>query len=250
MKRIEFIAPVESMRGNLGSKQNLVYAPNNNRAFDSIEGQKNPALNYESRFIGAKGKRNYFCVKTKSSVNLTQNSKTAMADFGGIGAVYAAIVRDKSSMTYIKINGIYQKGVDEGHIHMSFRKYLSRYIGYMLKNKLDHYTFTDGVISASIDNPWVKKGVINIPVPSSIVIKFWNQLASNPMVFYVNGQKGLAHVGDKWGDVINGGYNVLNLSLESPDSNYVMYNGKYVKDDEGDDVDAQFAIITNGIYHT
>lgn len=261
MRKIEFIAPVESMRGNLGSKQNLVYAPNNNRAFDSIEGQVNPALNYESRLIGAKGKRNYFCVKTKSSVHLTQNSKAAMADFGGLGAVYAAIVRDKSSEIYIKINSIYQKGVEEGQIIVSFRKYVSRYIAYMLKDKLGEYTFTDGVNSISIGNPWVIDLSMENPAPkisvhSDILLKFWMELALErsgddyylPIVFYLDILTGVAFDGDTFGDMINMNNNILNLTIDN--DGYVRSGNSYVIDDSGNYVGSSSDVYPNGKYTT
>lgn len=261
MRRIEFIAPVESMRGNLGTRQNLVYAPNNNRAFDSIEGQVNPALNYESRLIGAKGKRNYFCVKTKSSVHLTQKSKAAMADFGGVGAVYAAIVRDKASLTYIKINGIYQKGVDEGHIHMSFRKYLSRYIGYMLKNKLLDYTFTDGIISVGIGNPWVSDnrnpGAAKVDVGDEILVKFWLNLAVrytstgtqlNPIIFKIDNNVGLSFNGMDFESVTDDFYNILDLTTDG--DGYVKYGDLFVLDVNGNYMAEGWPVTPNGQYHT
>lgn len=39
MKRIEFIAPVEAMRGNLSGKQDLLYVENDNKAYEGPVGQ-------------------------------------------------------------------------------------------------------------------------------------------------------------------------------------------------------------------
>ena len=53
MKRIEFIAPVESMRGNLSGNQSLEYALNNNPAYDAPDGVQY-ARNYQPRLAPIK----------------------------------------------------------------------------------------------------------------------------------------------------------------------------------------------------
>lgn len=213
MKRIEFIAPVESMRGNLGSKQALVYAPNNNRAFDSIEGQLNPALNYEPRLIGAKGKRNYFCVKTKSSNHLTTLAKTTMANLGGVGAVYGAIVRDKSQMLFINAQACYHDAQIEGY-EGSFRKYMYGFIKPALDNKVviivestNHYV--------EITNPWTDRGVWELPISVNVVAKFWLQLADLACVAYVDGLNGqiIFHDGDSFDNMPGCSYNIMNIEI-------------------------------------
>lgn len=211
MKRIEFIAPVESMRGNLGEKQNLFYNPNNNRAYDSIMGEVNPALNYEPRLIASKGHRNYFSVKTKSSVHLTQKSKTAMSLLGGVGAIYAALVKDKTAAVYINTYACYQDAVDGGYTG-TLRKWLHGHISYALKNKLATIDITTHEHSASIDNPWVKRSAGNITISVEILVKFWEQFADNAIVFTIDGSKGIAHSGDSFNAVIGSHYNNLNLS--------------------------------------
>ena len=89
MKRIEFIAPVEAMRGNLSGKQELEYPLNENPAFYAPTG-KHYATNYQPRFIGAKRASDnlkYFAIRTKSAVNMTTNSILAMAALGAAGAI-------------------------------------------------------------------------------------------------------------------------------------------------------------------
>lgn len=221
MKRIEFIAPVESMRGNLGSKQALVYAPNNNRAFDSIEGQLNPALNYEPRLIGAKGKRNYFCVKTKSSNHLTTLSKTTMANLGGVGAVYGAVVRDKSQMVYINAQACYHDAQADGY-EGTFRKYMYGFIKPALDNKeviiiesTNHYV--------EITNPWTDTGEYNIPIQINVVAKFWMQLADDACIAYVSGLDGqiIFHEGEAFGDILGSSYNVMHIEMIEYEEEYI-----------------------------
>lgn len=212
MKRIEFIAPVESMRGNLGEKQTLVYAPNNNRAYDSVMDKVNPALNYEPRLIASKGRRNYFSVKTKSSVHLTQKAKTAMSLLGGVGAIYAALVSDKTAAVYVNTYACYQDAVEGGYTG-TLRKWLYGRISYALKNKLEVIEITTRQHSASISNPWVAR-YSNVRIDNAILVKFWNIFATNPIEFTVSGQKGVAHMGDSFDTVVNGGdYNVLGMTV-------------------------------------
>lgn len=236
MKRIEFIAPVESMRGNLGEKQSLVYAPNNNRAYDSIMDKLNPALNYEPRLIASKGRRNYFSVKTKSSVHLTQKSKTAMSLLGGIGAIYAALVSDKTADVYVNTNACYQDAVDGGYTG-TLRKWLHGRISYALKNKLAAIEITTRQHSASIDNPWIYGEDSNIHVAIDILIKFWDIFASNPITFSVDGEKGIAHANYSFRSISEmGSYNVLNITwgqvnidgVDYEDAAYIMLDEENV----------------------
>lgn len=188
MKRIEFIAPVKSMRGNFGSKQALVYAPNNNRAYDSYDDQLNPALNYEPRLIGAKSKRNYFCVKTKSSVRLTSSAKTTMSLLGALGAMYGGLVRDKMSNVYINAKGVYDDFVAAGYSG-TFRKFLSEPIMDALRNKDMLIVLDSANHHVEITNPWVAvlttDPAWNVAVPYDIYAKFFNMLG-NGGVFYID----------------------------------------------------------------
>lgn len=82
MKRIEFIAPVEAMRGNLSGKQTLLYPTNDNKAFDAPQGVRSYAKNYRPSFIGAKRASDglkYFGVRTKSAVKNTIDALKNMA---------------------------------------------------------------------------------------------------------------------------------------------------------------------------
>lgn len=253
MKRIEFIAPVESMRGNLGSKQALVYAPNNNRAFDSIEGQLNPALNYEPRLIGAKGKRNYFCVKTKSSNHLTTLAKTTMANLGGVGAVYGAIVRDKSQMVYINAQACYHDVQVEGY-EGTFRKYMYGFIKTALDNKSATIDITTTNHEVHINNPWIIGGsAFVLDISQDIIIKFWNQFANNGVTYTIDGVvRGVGWSNLTFGSFSNSlykKYNFLNLELYFPGRppRFVRYGKLYLLNKDGQYVN-EGAFPYNGNY--
>ena len=90
-KRIEFIAPVDSMRGNLSGSQDLVYAANDNKAYESPANQVNYAKNYRPSYVGAKRASDglkFFGVKTKTATHTTQAAMTAMALMGATGVLF------------------------------------------------------------------------------------------------------------------------------------------------------------------
>ena len=200
MKRIEFIAPVEAMRGNLSGAQSLEYAENNNPAYDAPVGKMNYARNYMSRFIGAKRASDglkYFAVRTKSAVNLTAKAKHAMALLGGTGAIVGAILHDKSSAVY---TGIYDQWVALNALgnKKSLRKYMSDVIREMLASKAVSTTFAGPKTPVEVKNPWTCTDIPTVgAMPSKDIIrKFLTELGPNGVFEYeasIEGD-GIAHL--------------------------------------------------------
>lgn len=183
MKRIEFIAPVEAMRGNLSGNQDLVYAENDNKAFDGPLNSVNYARNYSPRFIGAKrasDNRKYFTVRTKSANHLTPKSKLAMAVLGGAGALYAALVADKSAAIYQQAQAYWLKAQEFGE-KRSFRKCMMDYLMDMVRTKKSERTLIVSGVSVTFHNPWNLGGAdANLNLSPIIVVKFWSQLNGGP----------------------------------------------------------------------
>lgn len=179
MKRIEFIAPVEAMRGNLSGAQKLQYPTDNQGAYDGPAGAVNYARNYSPRFIGAKiaksGKK-YFAVKTKTANHLTAKSKQAMALLAGTGTIVGAILRNKTSETYTKLYSAWVKSIELGGTS-TFRQFLSGSVRSMLINKSASYHVQVGEFGQDIYNPWVTTQVTDYNIPMKIILKFWSELA-------------------------------------------------------------------------
>ena len=179
MKRIEFIAPVEAMRGNLSGAQKLQYPTDNQGAYEGPAGAVNYARNYSPRFIGAKiaksGKK-YFSVRTKTANHLTAKSKQAMALLGGTGAIVGAILRNKISETYKNIYNAWVKSQELGGTS-TFRQFLSGLVRSMLIKKSASYHVQVGEFGQDIYNPWVSNVVTDYNVPMTIILKFWSELA-------------------------------------------------------------------------
>lgn len=214
MKRIEFVAPVESMRGNLSGNQILEYAENNNPAFDAPAGVQY-ARNYQPRFIGAKrsatGKK-YFQIKTKSATKINAGSKLKMALLGGTGAVRAAILSDATKRAVVE--AVYAAAKEQGRTSAkTLQKYVYDvvYEGLQSKSVMIQF-FATGVPTLTIQNPWVytnQQGGVSITIKEYILVKFWPQLATDPIVFTVDGLKGVAHGAETFKGIETRGYNVL-----------------------------------------
>lgn len=225
MKRIEFIAPVEAMRGNLsGTQKGLEYPTNNNAAYESPVGSRNYARNYQPIFVGVKRASDglkYFVVKTKTAIGMTAASKKQMAVLGGAGAIMAALLRDKSSQAYQKVLECFERYQSRGGEIKTFRKYVTNQLVSNLKGK-QPAAFIGADLAGTmvyINNPWHSTGYgpsgIDVVIEQGSLAKFWDQLADNPIIFTVDGGMGVAHRGDNFGAIISGKYNVLGLSSAS-----------------------------------
>lgn len=218
MKRIEFIAPVAAMRGNLSGAQTLVYAKKDNPAWDAPEG-KSYARNYKPRFIGAKRVATgatIFQTKVRSAINNSIKAKIAQAVLGSIPMLLSGVERNLS------LNGnlfaCYQASREkvEGY---SLRKYFIEKVRSQVERGAATISIVErtssGVVTCSFANPYIKPGTSTAPdilFDSAIVDKFFDQL-SNGFRFKIEGVgKGLAFSGWEFGTIKdNPKYNVLGV---------------------------------------
>lgn len=159
-KRIEFIAPVEAMRGNLSGRQDLLYAENDNKAYYGPVGSVNYARNYTTRFIGAKRAsdgRKYFSVKTKTANHLTPAAKYAMALLGGTGAIVASIMRNKTMTPYVEA---YAQWIELQNLGSTstFRETLTAWVRQGLATKSATIAFAGPRSVYRFINPWISMG--------------------------------------------------------------------------------------------
>ena len=244
MKRIEFVAPVEAMRGNLSGNQNLVYPMSNNAAFDAPSGRRSYARNYGTRYIGAKRASSglkYFGVKTKSAVYLSTKTRKVMALLGGTGAVRAKLMKETAfyentlvkAFEYARTSGAIESSV-------TIDKWLFDLIYEVLKAKSPVFIFKTALSASSMrKNPWVQSSAAGaiVNIGAAILVKFWNQLAKDPITFTIDGMKGVAHENDDFSGVMGGTYNVLGLTLGEVGANsYVKLGEQWVaKIDESEE---------------
>lgn len=237
MRRIEFIAPVEAMRGNLSGKQNLVYNDHDNKAFDAPLGRQY-AKNYQPRFIGARRAsdgRKYFAVKTKTATLISADTKMNMALMGVIGNIYANVISDPSSTAYLVLQAGYER-FKIADSTLTFRAFLDEILRPMLQlgrreagitivYNSDTYhianPFNVNVPSSPSSGEWLK-----LPITESILVKFWLELGyddvghKTPITFTVGrGLKGIAIADWDFDAIINqtglNDFNVLDLTSEN-----------------------------------
>lgn len=230
-KRIEFLAPVEAMRGNLSGNQDLVYAQNDNRAFESPVNQVNYAKNYQTRYIGAKRASDglkYFGVKTRSGFNNSENAQMAMAVLGAAGAVYVAI-RAAGGEKWEQIKYNYAQYFSRQY--KSLRQYCMSVIMRDLRAKARAITF-GGPTVADYANPWTTPAQTELNIGNVVLAKFWLQLSMDGIQFTISGAKGIAAAGDTFARLIGSPIDVLNLGTETIGTkNYVKYAGGFVMSD-------------------
>lgn len=220
MKRIEFISPVEAVRGNMSGNQKLLYAVNNNPAWDAPKGVRNYARNYSPRFIGAKiaaTGHKYFSVRTKSAIYLSAKSLKAMALTGGAGAIFASMLRRKDLAPYSGMMQLYTYNVEQRGYKGTFRKFVMDFLRSGLEAKVENFTANVASISVSFKNPWFDGSMTDgATVKQEVLVKFFMQLAPNAVEFVVTGAgKGYAHQGDTWNKVAASNYNILGISSTS-----------------------------------
>lgn len=253
MRRIEFIAPVEAMRGNLSGRQNLVYAENDNPAYEAPNG-RNYARNYSPRYIGSKrssDNRKYFAVKTRAATNLNAASRQTMALLGGAGAIYSSMLRRKDLQPYTTMERLYRYNVDTLGYTGTFRRFAMDFLREGLQNKVQNFTANAASIVVSFKNPWYDGTMTDgATVSTEVLVKFWLQLAPNAISFEVRRQPGIAQTAMTFGDLINNtSLNVLGIIAKNSGANpYTGIGDYFLLTPEGDYVLQTDAIVANMRY--
>ena len=168
MKRIEYIAPIDYMRGNISGRQSLEY--NGAGAYETPIGSKQSADVYAPRIVtmfhaDKRTRMKYYSIRTRTSVHMTSALKTSMATMGGAGALYASLLRNKSAQIYSDIVGRWHS---DGH-GTTLREYFMRTAMDALTAKNANIDFGESVL---VVNPWISTSAQNVPISQSVVDKF------------------------------------------------------------------------------
>lgn len=252
-KRIEFIAPVEAVRGNMSGKQTLVYPTKDNSAFDSPEGKVNYAKNYRPSYVGAKRSSSglkYFTVRTKNAVNLSVAAKRNMATNGGSFAIVSKILADKSLATSMRTQ--YFAAVNAGQFSGTLRQFVNSYVFEMISNYMESIDINFIGLTNKLYNPWYD-GVEREYRPSNdVIVKFWKNLHLGGITFYVNNLTGIADQSSSFEDfALDNPMNVLGLTQETIGGvTYIKMGQLYLRNTDGEYVKAEDTVITNGKYTT
>lgn len=162
------------MRGNLSGRQDLKYGEGS--AYSIEVGDDVPAANYQPRLVarvlrlGSVYQLRTFQVRTKHSVNMTPAMHRNLALMGGVGAIFSAIVSDKTSTLYNNCVNACPRG-------LTLRQWMSPIIRQGLAAKNSTLVIADGV---AIQNPWVSGGTGSlVTIPQTILDKFASELSNS-----------------------------------------------------------------------
>lgn len=247
MRKIEFIAPVEAMRGNLSGDQKLTYPTHNNAAWDAPEGKRSYATNYRPTYIGAKRAadgKTFFATKRRQAVKMSDAVRLQMAVLS-VSSVIANIVSTNLTL----IAGLEERYNQAAPAGWTFKHWLMDCIKEPLKTKR-HLVFAGTILPPIfVKNPYINTTApstatdISADFPADLLAKFWMQLANNPMQFKIAKTVGIAYDGDSFEDVINSSYNVLGLtSGQAGGTNYVKMDVLWLINP-----DAQYVVPSDSI---
>lgn len=255
MKRIEFIAPVEALRGNMSGSQTLVYAENDNPAYEAPDGRQY-ARNYKPRYIGfrrAKDGAVYFGVKRKSATKIDAASRITMAAMGTLQTLKNTLktkdvtIAGISGKAWAWIQAAYNVAVEEGDIPptLSFEKWADQQLIDMLRYNLSDITFkpfkAPSQLSFAIANPYVALDESTAEVISPTIFAKFNPVLtamSDVIIFYINGKPYVASSDYEWtalkSDAANPNYVTQLAPLATPGSESpITWGSRAVYDSNG-----------------
>lgn len=227
-KKIVYLAPVDSMSGNLSGRQTLRYAKNNNPAWDAPEGQQY-AKNYKPRFVAsvrAKDGLQTFSTKTKSAVRLDKVSRRRMAAMA-FSQAFLDHSAERNAWPLTVITNVQQiyNAARQRDASLTWRKFFSKPIYEMLVNRREFLVIEGtpyGLNDVVVYNPFVDFVPSN---PHFAIqdkanqVKFWTELAIAGFYYKISGSTGIAIEGYVWDDVISKDVvNVLGLTAVNDSS--------------------------------
>lgn len=176
-RKIRYIAPVESISGNLSGSQDLLY-PNNVKAWKSSQANAY-AQNYTTRYVGVHRNRDgalYFAVKQRTKVVLSNTTRTAMAAFGGAASCTSWIMHDAEHLP--QLQSMWRTVVGRGN-RITFHKFIYTQVYPALSEKASTIQISDSSTGGvQYKNPWVEGGTgTAIAISEDIITKFSAYLA-------------------------------------------------------------------------
>lgn len=235
MKRIRYIMPVESMSGLLGTKQDLRYPTDNNKAFDAPADKVSYATNYQPGVVAARVARTglkYFAIKTKSAFKATAAALRQCALMGATSAIYGISIKDATKL--IALEAAYSLAVADG-FEGTFHKFCHEQIMNALALGAATIVVTYGTASVNLGNNPFSNASTAIAISSKLLIKFWKQLTPSARVFTIGGLKVIAAGEMSYDQIVaNTRINVQNITLQHVgDEDYPKIDAKWIVDAEG-----------------
>lgn len=170
VKRIEYIMPIDFIRGNISGRQDLKYSGGD--AYALPANSRVSADSYQPRMIARvmwqkRQRMKYFQVRTRTTINMSAATRLNMALMGGTGALVGSLLSNKTSTIYQSCLSLVPKG-------KTLRGFISPIIRAGLSAKEESIVIGIGV---KIVNPWVSSATPNVPVTQDIINKFASELS-------------------------------------------------------------------------
>lgn len=267
MRRIEFIAPVEAMRGNLSGKQRLLYAENNNPAWEAPEG-KHYARNYKPRYIGAKRAANghtYFTTRTKHAITNTEASRLVQGTMPAAAALHLIVMRN---LTWIApMQQLYELSSAFANGDSLYKWFCDTAVPAIKRKSVsviftEYDPATETMRRMRFSNPFVDGSGITDPADfpvgydSAILDKFWETLSPTGKRFVVEGMQGIFFDDMNWENLqssYGGTYNILGTtSAEVGANDYVKLGDMWLQhaDLDAAEVEWNYVKADDPVYST
>lgn len=247
MKRINLAYPFESIQGKQGTKQDLRYAENDNKAYASPEGKVNYARNYKPVMVAARVARtglNYFAIKTKAATKNTAAWRLVAALMGAMSAIYGWVIKQANIM--LQLNVQYAAAVEAGY-EGTFHKWVGAAIRESLSKKSATIIVIGPTATVTLGNNPFSNAAEAITISAKVLVKFWKQLTTDGITFSVGTATGIAILGNTFGTIVNNTrLNVLELSID--EDTLVMMGDKWLSADGVHGVDGGDSIV-NGTHY-
>lgn len=171
VKRVEYIVPIDYMRGNISGCQTITY--DGGRAYETSVGDRVTADDYRPSLItmvstNRYGTKKFFQVRTKTTINMTATVKHNLAIMGGSGALFASLLSHKDADIYAQCVAAKPKGI-------TLRQFIVPLMRNALNEKVSRIEIASGVY---IVNPWVSAETPNVPISQAILDKFNSELSN------------------------------------------------------------------------
>lgn len=234
-KRVQMIAPFEALRGNVSGKQKLLYAENDNPAYEAPEGV-NYARNYKPRYVVSMNSKTgnvHFGLKRKHASVNNALTRSAMGSLGATQDLFRNARKDLSVVG--PLMAAYNASAEKANGE-SYYKWFSKTADKAFRNKYGAISFLeikDGTTySVKIDNPFIE-GTIGSPVSMTpaIVQKFFASLCGDTgFEITVGGFPVIAFQDMTWAQIAeNDRLNVSNVTtVKSGSKTYVKIGDSFV----------------------
>ena len=244
MKRLHLAFPFTGLSGKFGSKQDLRYAENDNKAFYSPAGNVNYARNYQPCMVGAKVARtglSYFTIKTKAAFKATADALRQCALMGATSAIYGISIANASLKA--QMDTIYSLAKAAGY-EGTFHKFVCMYIRAALASNAATIVVSFQGSSVNLGNNPFTTANTAIAITSKLLIKFWKQLTQNGIVFSVAGVKSLAISGNTWlqYSAYSDRIAFVHVNFATP-TEHGAVDGRYILNPSGNEVVASDTIV-------